>query len=170
MSLKAKDRARLNVEALEARQLLSAAVTSTLPTPLTPVIASRAGSQPQVNYGSTLQPTAATPAHVLTRTYAVVSLRNTTRAAVHFAFRWGPSQAWTKYTVPAGSSYYFWAYGLTGAPQVHFDADPSAGTQAVQYTLNYKVVTRTTPPGYADALHYAIARTGKTLAVNPSAG
>jgi hypothetical protein len=157
------------VEALEGRQLLSGIFTSPLSTPVVAVTTTQPGTQPVVQVTGATNQTGATATPVHSRSYAVVSLRNTTRATVHFEFRWGPHQAWTKYSVPAGASYYFWAYDLTGGPQVRFDADPSTGTQVAQYNLQYKAVTRTTTPTYADALHYAIAHKGQTLAVSPSA-
>ncbi len=170
MSLNSKDRAHLTVEVLEGRELPSSVLPSTLPTTTAPVTTAPTGNTMQVSYGAALATAGTGTSHTYAYTYAVLSLRNTTRAAVHFEFRWASNKPWTKYTLAAGASYYLWVYGFNPAPQVRFDADPATGVQASQpNNLHFKAVTQVGAPTYAQAFHYAIARTGNTLSVTPSA-
>ena len=151
MSRYPTNRARLQVEELEGRQLLSA-----VPAPVPPPTAGQASQAPAP------QP--------MIWTYTVVSLRNPTNAAVQVQFRWSHDSAWTTYTVSAHGYTYFYntAYEPV-APQVRFDADVTPASQPVRYALRYNTVRTSGTPAYGDAYHYAFALQGTTLTLHPSA-
>jgi hypothetical protein len=162
MSRNARERARLNVEVLEGRLLLSAHLASALTGAL---VTSGPSATFAVTSGTTQSPTVTAPKapHAYIRTYGVLSLRNDTGAALSFEFRWASNQAWTTVTLAAGASRYFWAFGIKVTPQVQINANPKTGTQAAAFNLNYKTVTQVPAPTYAEALHYNIMRAGSTL-------
>jgi hypothetical protein len=166
MSRNSTNHARLNVEELETRQLLSAQITSALPAPVPAAPAAQprpAGSKMPVVYGSAL--TAAPQPMIWT--YTVVSLRNTTNQALRVQFRWSHTAAWASYTIPAHGYYYFYLTSYEpAAPQVRFN--PSIGSQSVVDSLRYNTVRTSGTPTYADAYHYAFALQGHTLTLHPS--
>jgi hypothetical protein len=164
MSTNTKDRARVSVEVLEGRQLPSAHITSALQTLAPATVTTQPGGNLTVNYGNALRTT--TP-HAATALYAVVGLRNRTGAGLTFQFRWTSQSGWATYTLPPGSSLYFWSTATTGTAQFRFSG--RAGSYTPPYTVNVHKVLRTTTPTWTDAAHYAVTRTGGTFRVSPSA-
>jgi hypothetical protein len=164
MSRNTKDRVKLSVEILEGRQVPSAHLTSTLPTPAPAATTAPTGGQVQVDYAGALQSTAA-PAAPLT--YAVFSLRNRTGATLHFQLRWSDQSAWSSYTLARGAGSYFWLTGFP-MPQVRL-VSRLPHSRTVQYTLNYNSVTRAAAPGWAEAMHYTVTRVGHNLVLSRTA-
>jgi hypothetical protein len=163
MSRNTKDLTRITVEELEGRQLLSAHLTATLPTPAPAVTGTHTAGKIHVNYGTVLKKAATPAANAATTVYAVVSLRNRTGAALYVQFRWSEQSVWSTLTLPSGAGYYLWTTGYPVTPQVRF------GTGHATYTLNYKTVFQEAAPGWSDALHYNVAQTGHTLVLSRSA-
>ena len=166
MSGNSREQARLTVEELEGRQLLSAHLTSALPTPGPAVTGTHPAGTRHVDYGTALK-NAATPAvNTATPVYAVVSLRNRTGAALHVQFRWSDQSVWSSFTLPSNAGYYLWTTAYPVMPQVRFSTGRSLGSP---FALNYKTVIQEAAPGWSEALHYNVARVGHTLVLSLSA-
>jgi hypothetical protein len=163
MSRNSRERARLTVEELEGRQLLSAHVTSTLPVPGPAVTGTQNAGKIHLNYGTALTSATTPAANATTPVYAVLSLRNRTGAALHVQFRWSDQSEWSSITLPSGAGYYLWTTGYPVTPQVRL------GTGHSTYTLSYNTVIRKAAPGWSDALHYNVARAGHTFVLSRSA-
>jgi hypothetical protein len=164
MSRNNKDQVKLCVEVLEGRQVPSAHLASTLPTPAPAATTAPAGGQVQVDYAGALRSTAAPAASL---TYAVFSLRNRTRQPLHFQLRWSDQSTWSSYTLAPGAGSYFWLTGFP-TPQVRL-VSGFRHSRPVQYTLKYNTVTQAAAPGWAEAMHYTVTRVGHNLVLSRTA-
>lgn len=157
-------RTRLNVEALEAREMLDAKL-AVLPVQSTPTAqVSTVTAQPfSVDYGYALKTTYEAPV-----TYSTVTIRNQTSSSINYYLQW-PGEGWKLFSVAANSSRIHWCPGHNLSPKISYDAVLGSVYREQVYSLtsrDYVGSAHVLPSYESDGKQYNFTRSNDGTTLN----